>query len=98
MRSPYFSPIRNTITKSIDQASNARRDRSVFLYMEPKQVNILEPATVGFYRGETRCENCVSFDSGVCNFFVELNSKAPDLFSLPVKVLKHACCNGFAPR
>ena len=68
-----------------------------------KPVDSLDPATVGFYRGQVRCENCDAFDAKdkdriVCNLYVKLNKRFPDTFDLDTVIKLHGCCNAFFPK
>lgn len=53
---------------------------------------------VGFFRGDVRCENCVSAsdDARHCFLYEKLNEAFPDLFLLNEVVEPKACCNAFA--
>lgn len=64
-----------------------------------KPINVIKPEEVGFIEGKTRCQNCVSFDKGICLLFRVLNlartAGGSLLFDLEERVKPRGCCNAF---
>lgn len=53
---------------------------------------------VGLVKRVVRCENCRSFENGICLLFQTLNKSNSDLFDLDEKVNAHGCCNAQMPK
>lgn len=64
-----------------------------------KPINLIDPKVVGFINGKTRCQNCISFDKGICLLFRVLNLVRTEggslIFDLEEKVKPRGCCNAF---
>lgn len=61
-----------------------------------KEMALVTPKEVGFYRGKVRCENCKYLPGKeTCELYVLLNRMMPEIFDLDTKVDPHGCCNGF---
>jgi hypothetical protein len=56
------------------------------LYVTPEESGFKE-------HHQSRCENCMAFDDGICSFYEVLNEKFPDVFDLDVSVDVKGCCN-----
>jgi hypothetical protein len=55
------------------------------------------PEESGLVNRDVRCENCIHFDKGKCEFFDKLNKALPELFDLDTEVDSHGCCNAQTP-
>jgi hypothetical protein len=64
-----------------------------------KPIDLIDPKVVGFINGKTRCENCVSYQKGICLLFRVLNLARTEagnlIFDLEEKVKARGCCNAF---
>lgn len=63
-----------------------------------KEEDIYTAEEVGLVNRKVRCENCRSFDKGVCMLFKTLNESNSDIFDLEEKVDGYACCNAQMPK
>lgn len=55
----------------------------------------VDPDVAGFYKGNVRCENCVSLSGETCGLFKKLNRFMPGVWNLDELVKPRACCNAF---
>lgn len=65
--------------------------------MAGKEHKNVIPEESGLIRRPVRCENCKSFDNGVCRLFQFLNIAAPNLFDMDINVKWAGCCNANKP-
>ena len=61
--------------------------------LKGKEQSNVTPEQAGLVKRKVRCENCRSFDNGVCMLFKTLNDSNTELFDLDEKVNVQGCCN-----
>ena len=63
-----------------------------------KERPVYTPQEAGLVNRAVRCENCRSFQDGICMLFKTLNESNPEIFQLEEKVDAYGCCNAQMPK